>query len=202
MCLYYPSPCPMLNSHNNRLPHVKTAQVESVYGLIKADRQMDLPWECLGSFCYTLTNAYRYIWHPAEEELTRKWAAADRNRSALWPTTCSLCMVPAPSGCRARGKTPFRAMRHQRGWMSKDLLRALEHCETQNMNNVSGLFWLSLSLFYWWECRKGWRSVLRWKGSFFFILTFLQRNNFLVKCFHCVSGETESYAPKCQTLSS
>lgn len=134
----------MFYSHNNQLPHVKTAQVESVYGLIKAGGRMDLLRECLGSFCYTHPNPYRYIWHPAEEELTRKWAAADRNRSALWPTSCSLCMVPAPSRCQASGKTPFRAMRHRRGWVSKDLLCALE---SRNMNNVSGLFLLFFLFF-------------------------------------------------------
>lgn len=168
----------MFYLHNKKLPCVKTAQVESVYGLIKAGGRMDLLRECLGSFCYTLTNPYRYIWHPAEEELTRKWAAADRNRSALWPTTCSLCMVPAPSGCRASGKTPFRAMRHRREWMSKDLLHALEHSESRNMNNVSGLFLLSPFFFFWQECGEGWHSVL-WlkkmqKESFVFLLPLTQ----------------------------
>lgn len=51
----------MFYSHNNQLPRVKTAQVESVYGLIKAEGQMDLLQECFGSFCYTLTNPYRYV---------------------------------------------------------------------------------------------------------------------------------------------
>lgn len=209
----------MFYSHNNQLPRVKTAQVESVYGLIKAGGRMNLLRECLGSFCYTHPNPYRYIWHPAEEELTRKWAAADRNRSALWPTSCSLCMVPAPGRCQASGKTPFRAMRHRRGWVSKDLLCALE---SRNMNNVSGLF---LLFFFFWE---SWHSVLwrkkkkkkisfvfllllllspltqhqgRWE-SIFFAINFPSKKQLKSSVFTALSGETESYAPKCQMLSS
>lgn len=95
----------MFYVHNNQLPHVKTAQVESVYGLIKAEGRVDLLWWCFGSFYYTLTNPYRYIWHPAVKKLTRKWAATDRNRSAPWPTTCYSCTVLALRGCQASGKT-------------------------------------------------------------------------------------------------
>lgn len=95
----------MFYAHNNQLPRVKTAQVESVYGLIKAEGRVDLLWWCFGSFCYTLTNPYRYIWHPAAKELTRKWAATDRNRCAPWPTTCYRCTVLALRGGRASGKT-------------------------------------------------------------------------------------------------
>lgn len=38
----YISPCHMFYVHNNQLPRVKTAQVESVYGLIKAEGRVDL----------------------------------------------------------------------------------------------------------------------------------------------------------------
>lgn len=51
----------MFYLHNNQLLRVKTAQVESVYGLIKAEGRMDLLQECFGSLPYTLTNPYRYI---------------------------------------------------------------------------------------------------------------------------------------------
>lgn len=203
----------MFYSHNNQLPRVKTAQVESVYGLIKAEEQMDLLQECFGSFCYTLTNPYRYVWRPAEEELTRKWAAADRNRSALWPTTCSLCMVPAPSGCRASGKTPFGAMRHRRGWMSKYLLRVLEHSESRNMNNDSRLFLLSLFYgknaenaaiqFYGKNKKEQLRFLLllllslltqhqgRWR-NFFFRINFPSKKKLKSSVFTALTGETES----------
>lgn len=136
----------MFYAHNNQLPRVNTAQVESVYGLIKAEGRMDLLCEYLGSLCYTLRNPYRYIWHPAEKELTRKWAAADRNRSAPWPTTCYFCMVPRAKWVPSWRKDPtpptptLGTTRHPRGWMSKDLPGARQLREARDMNNISRLF--------------------------------------------------------------